>query len=89
MVRERIDELEWSGTLFAGGRASMTFNGLAAPPLWSTTVDVRMAEEEEEEEAEGEEEDDEDEEFDDEEFEDDLDDDEDEEEEAEEAEGDY
>ena len=52
MARVRSDELVWSGTLITGGRASMTFNGQADLPLWSTTVDVRMADEEEEEEAE-------------------------------------
>src|SRR5580704_11925520 len=71
----------WSGTLLTRGPASVTFQGVAEAPLWTSTFDVRLAEEEEEEE---EVEDDDDDDADDE--DDDLDDDEEEEEEEEEDE---
>ena len=74
MAWQRSDE-SWSGTLITRGPASVTFQGLAEAPLWTSTFDVRLAdEEEEEEEAEDDDEEDaddlDDEEFDDEELDD-------------------
>jgi hypothetical protein len=54
MVCERMDVVDCSSTGLSIEPASVTFGGLAASPLWSTTVNVRMAEEEEDEEEEDE-----------------------------------
>jgi hypothetical protein len=105
MAWQRSDEQSWSGTLFAEGQASVTFPGVEQSPVWTSTFDVRLADEEEEAEEVEDDDDDEDdaedefddEELDDEEFEDDdefdddddLDDDDDEEEEEEEEDEDY
>jgi hypothetical protein len=102
MAWQRSDDQSWSGTLLAGGPVSATFQSVTETPLWSSTFDIRLADEEEEGEVEEDEEDDDeadvedeeldDEDFDDEEFEDefddddDLDDDDDDEEEEEEEE---
>ena len=73
MARVRSDELAWSGPLSPGAGVD-DFQRSGRTSLWSTTVDVRMADEEEEEEADEDgDDDDEDEEFDDEEFDDDFD----------------
>jgi hypothetical protein len=103
MAWQRSDEQSWSGTLFAEGQASVTFPGVEQSPVWTSTFDVRLADEEEEaEEVEDDDDDDEDEadeefddeelddeEFDDEEFDDEDDDlDEDDDEEEEEEEAD-
>jgi len=76
MAWQRSDE-SWSGTLLTKGPASVTFQGVAQEPLWTSTFDVRMADDEgEEEEAEDDDDDDGDEDMDDEDFDgEDLDDD--------------
>ncbi len=69
MAWQRSDVQSWSGTLFAEGPASVTFAGVEESPVWTSTFDVRMADDEEEE-AGGDEDDDDDDDIDDEDFDD-------------------
>src|SRR5262245_22152986 len=58
MAWQRSDEQAWSGTLLAGGPVSATYQSMTEAPLWSSTVDVRLAEDEEEGEMDDEDDDD-------------------------------
>jgi hypothetical protein len=70
MAWQRSDEQSWSGTLFAEGQASVTFPGVEQFPVWTSTFDVRLADEEEEAEEVEDDDDDEEDDIDDEEFDD-------------------